>query len=58
MSKSEKTKKDESHAKNVAFAPNSNPKSTSPHPGRRVGTKSETAPNGMKKVGISKKKLN
>ena len=28
----------------------SDQKQTSPHPGRRVGTRSETAPNGMKKV--------
>jgi len=30
----------------------SDQKQTSPHPGRRVGTRSETAPNGMKKIVI------
>ncbi|KAE9552296.1 hypothetical protein FO519_004482 [Halicephalobus sp. NKZ332] len=31
---------------------NPDQKQTSPHPGRRVGTRSETAPNGMKKIVI------
>uniref|UniRef100_A0AC34QRI8 Inositol hexakisphosphate and diphosphoinositol-pentakisphosphate kinase n=1 Tax=Panagrolaimus sp. JU765 TaxID=591449 RepID=A0AC34QRI8_9BILA len=52
MPKSEDSKKDEKHSRNATSAPNSDPKSTSPHPGRRVGTKSETAPNGMKKIVI------